>query len=311
MSGILDNKSRMLDTILTQEGRRQLSMGACKIEFVSFTDAETFYEADAVSGSTDPSNRIFLEACGLPQDQITFEADDSGKLMPFMGGNLNVFDGKVFSGSSDAFLDVITGSTFASLSEQLLDTSINSFSKLYAIMTDDAFFDGEREFKTNTNELVFTITDKVPFKKRDVKDASIDKVESLFQDKRLSNVKNFMYLPPVNKPLSQNASPTPLGSYPVIGQRQSPMTYEQLKSDITGRESITIDFARTTLRSNVFCQLFEMKQHRLLKLDIIDYGEVTVDDELFPTKRIFFAGKVFVDSFGMQTFVNLFTLIYE
>lgn len=310
MSGIIDSKKRMLDTILTREGRRQLAQGALRIEYVTFTDAETFYVRDAVSGSADAADRIFLEASDLPQDQITFEADDSGKLVPFRPSSLLALDGKIFSGSTDETLQIITGSAFASIAGQLLDSSIDSFSKLYAIRTDDVFFDEEREFETNTNELTFTITDRVPFRKREIKRANVDKIESLFQDKRLSNIDNFMYLPPVNKPIAKGFEPTKLGDFPIIGQKKNPLTYEQIELDTSTKEKLTIDFARTTLKSNIACQMFEMRQNELLKLDVIDFGEVSSGKE-FTEKRIFFVGKVYVDSFGAQTFVNIFTLIFE
>ena len=83
MSGILDSKSRVLDTIVTSLGRQQIADGKLNIRYVSFTDALTFYKADLVSGTQDATRRIYLESCNLPQDQITFEADDCGKIMPF------------------------------------------------------------------------------------------------------------------------------------------------------------------------------------------------------------------------------------
>jgi hypothetical protein len=72
--GILDSKSRILDTILTLEGRRQIADGKLKVEWVSLSDSFTFYESDLVSGSTDATQRLFFEASHSPQDQITFEA---------------------------------------------------------------------------------------------------------------------------------------------------------------------------------------------------------------------------------------------
>jgi hypothetical protein len=311
MSGILDSKKRMLDTILTQEGRRQLAQGALRLEFVSFTDGETFYEADSVSGSSDASERIFYEACDLPHDQITFEADDSGRLVPYRGSSLGVLNGKVLSGSTDAYLSVVSGSEFASVSGQLLASQIDAFNRLFALRTDDVFFDEEREFDTNINEITFIITDDTPFRRLQAKKACIDKIESLFQDKRLSHIANFMYLPPVNNAQTYDATTFPLGNYPVIGQRKTPMTYSQLAAEISERGQEVIEFAKTSLKSNVVCQLFEIRQDQMLKLDVIDFGEVMTDDPVSPVKRVFFAGKIFVDSFGAQTFVNIFDIIFE
>jgi hypothetical protein len=83
MSGILDNKSRVLDTILTNEGKRQIARGDLKVEYISYSDVGTYYAKDLISGSADASSRLYFEQCSLPQDQITFEADDSGNIKPF------------------------------------------------------------------------------------------------------------------------------------------------------------------------------------------------------------------------------------
>jgi len=80
--GILDSKTRILDAVLTVEGRRQLSEGTFKVSFATFTDNDVFYEADAEEGHVDPTDRIYLEASSLPQDQVIFEANDEGKVVP-------------------------------------------------------------------------------------------------------------------------------------------------------------------------------------------------------------------------------------
>ena len=79
MSGILDNKKRIMDVVITQEGKRQMANGDIRIQFASFTDKHTYYEADVVSGSSDAQGRLYFEASSLPFDQITFETDDSGQ----------------------------------------------------------------------------------------------------------------------------------------------------------------------------------------------------------------------------------------
>lgn len=309
MSRILNQKTRMIDTIVTLEGRRQIAQGKLKVEFVSFTDADTFYQADALSGSADVSQRLLFEACSLPQDQVTFEADDSGKLMPFRGSSLSLLDGKIISGSSTNVF-IVTGSVFSSLSDTLLLSSIENFKKNYPISDADQFFDDEREFTTNVNAIEFAVTDAIPFADRRISSANVDKIETLFQDKRLSNVDNFLYLPPINVG-QPDGSRLPLGNFPSLGQRMTPMTWDDIKSSLKNKESKTIEFTQTSLKSNVVCQMFELKQDALLKLDVIDFGDVQTDDVSAPVKRVFFVGKVFIDSFGAQTFVNMFVLIFE
>ena len=38
MAGLLDPKSRILDSIITEEGRRQIINGGMKIRFATFSD---------------------------------------------------------------------------------------------------------------------------------------------------------------------------------------------------------------------------------------------------------------------------------
>src|SRR5574344_131514 len=100
MSGILNSKERVIDLLVTQEGRRQISNGQLKIEHISFSDDDTFYKADLLSGSEDTRNRIFFEVGNLPQECITFESNDSGRLKPFNNNdNLTLLNGQVLSGT--------------------------------------------------------------------------------------------------------------------------------------------------------------------------------------------------------------------
>ena len=82
MSGILDNKSRIIDAILTTEGRRQMADGNFVVKFVTFSDAGVVYQKSN-EGHEDPTNKIYLESFNVPHDQIIFESDDSGNLVPF------------------------------------------------------------------------------------------------------------------------------------------------------------------------------------------------------------------------------------
>jgi len=80
MSGILDSKSRIIDAILTVEGRRQMAAGTFEISYATFSDYGVSYLPDSENGHEDPAGKIYFEACNLPQDQITFEANDEGRL---------------------------------------------------------------------------------------------------------------------------------------------------------------------------------------------------------------------------------------
>lgn len=310
MSGILDSKTRLIDTILTLEGRRQLAQGGLDVRFVSFTDAESFYEVDVASGSTDAGDRLSLEACSLPQDQVTFRSSIDGKLSSYPGSALGVLDGKVLTGSGLS-IGIVTGSAFMQSAGSLLASSIDNFSNLYVIRTRDAIFDDDTEFSISSDAVSFSVTPLRPFGKGEVTQASVDRVESVFQDKRFSRSPNFMYLPPINRAIPGSNVSSSLGQYPVLGQRTTPLTYDALLQDMAGKEQAVVQFSQTTLRSNIICQMFELRQDLMRKLDVVDFGEVLTGDTQFPSKHVFFVGRLFIDGNGSETFVSIFTLMFE
>lgn len=90
MSGILDSKSRIIDAILTSEGRRQMAEGTYEVSYVTFSDAGVSYVPDSNEGHDEPGVKIYFEACNLPQDQITFESNDEGKLSPLRSQDIKL-----------------------------------------------------------------------------------------------------------------------------------------------------------------------------------------------------------------------------
>ena len=44
MAGILDKKTRFIDFVVTQEGKRQIASGELKAEYASVTDMHAFYK---------------------------------------------------------------------------------------------------------------------------------------------------------------------------------------------------------------------------------------------------------------------------
>ena len=80
MAGILDSKTRILDFVLTDEGRRQVAKQKLNMSFASFTDGSTFYESDIASGSSDATVRLYLESLSsIRKDQISVITDDDGR----------------------------------------------------------------------------------------------------------------------------------------------------------------------------------------------------------------------------------------
>lgn len=341
--GLLDSKQRIFDTIITLEGRRQIASGKLKAEFYSFTDMGAFYVQDtSISGAMDGTKRVYLEACSLPQDSITFESDDAGKLVNFRNSTSIVRNGQILTevtsglnldGSTNTGRQFLPASdeVFSSMADGLLSSSIDSYSNCYIVGSPDVFDENRDQFTVGTRDLSFNITVNGPIRQSERTNASVEDTDGLFTDSRLSHLPNFQYLPPINKFRIGDNTVRRLGNYPNLNQRPQ-LTFADVESELTwaverGYES-TINFEETSKSNNLVCQLFEIGDNEVVKLDVIDFGlftlsgqDISLSDrkrqEKDPrnrpilTKHVFFAGKVFTDSLGVHKFINLFTIIFE
>jgi len=331
VSGILDNKSRVMDVIITAEGRRQLADAKMKVEYVTFTDTGTYYRADIASGSADASTRIHFEGSHLPQDQITFEADDSGRLKPFGNDDgIVVKDGQIVSYSFDSIttmtitgssqnMKILRGDEFASTAGTLLASSLSNFTKLQVIGTRDKIFEDDG-FGVGNKTLEFVVTDKKPISDPARHVVEVDQLESLFNDVRLSKIRNFKFLPPLNK-VNDSAvdkrnhrltTRNRLGNYKPWGRtHDAGLAPKQLESELARYENSgyarTVTFDPTSRENHLVGQFFEVSNNTMKKLDVIDYGRYVWKGA---PRQCFFVGKVMVDGNGSQTFIHLFTMIF-
>lgn len=319
-----------MDTIVTLEGRRQIADGKLKIEYVSFSDAATFYKADLTSGSADASVRLYLEQSHLPQDQITFEADDSGKLKPFKNAEnivvrdgqlleyeFNVVSSSLLTGSNDG-LRFLKGEEFASTAGTLLASSLDNFIKLRTIGSKDRVFEDDG-FAIGPNQIEFKIHDERPIKDPQRRSAYISHLESLFNDVRLSNIRNFRFLPPINKVSdssldkrdSRKTHKHHLGHYKPWGRANTILSPQQLEFELAYFEKLgyskTLSVEPTSRNNRLVGQCFELTHNTLRKLDVIDFGSYAGPSG---RRHAFFVGKVLTDDNGSHTFVHLFTLVF-
>jgi len=301
MAGILDSKSRIIDVVITEQGRRQLASGKMKIEFATFTDAGSFY-ADGGGGIIeDPSSRIYFEAASdLPSDLITFETDDSGFLIPYRADNFAV-GGKnlVISGSVRSAND-ITGA-----SEAISTAIFESWNNLQVIGSIDPI-DDTQGFTLSRQAVAFSIREDFPFAPGDVKTAVVDDIESLNHDVRLSNLQNFKYLPPINS--AGVLAGVPIGSFPNMNETTD-ADKQSFESRIAMLEFADVEFIETSIENSFVMQAFELSgDDGVIKLDVIDYGTRPSTANKALTTRTLFAGKILKDGFGNPTFVNIFTI---
>lgn len=323
MAGIIDSKTRVLDTLVTLEGRRQIAQGKLRIVHVSFTDGAAYYGLDAVSGSTDATARLYLEAGDLPQDQIVFEADDSGRLTPFRSagehqlraGQVITYEVSSSSSGANEQMQIMSGASLMNASTAILDASLTSFRRQLLLGTRDQLFEDDG-FAVGPERIGFKIDDRGPITDPEQAGAHVDRLESLFQDQRLSHLPNFSYLPPVCRVDDDTgANPIrPLGNYKPWG-RVRQLTYKALRRELDRVEAQggcqTLSFDPTTRVNRVFGQVFERTSAGIRKMDVIDFGVHRTDSPSAPFAHVFFVGRLVEDTQGVHTFVHLFTLLFE
>jgi len=348
MAGILDKKTRFIDYVITQEGKRQLASGQMRAMYASVTDMHTFYDA---AEHDDVNNRIFFQVMERPENVIVLEKDDSGSLIDFnfsptgsIVGN-NVFD-KDATATNRLKLIAVTGSKFASTSDQIMRSFMTHFKRNTMVGT--YFSNGSNKFTLNRKRLNFAISNSVPFEHGPQGETiNVNDAEPFFFDSKLTHLKNFKFLPPVNtdgspygvhrdlrstkketlqdikRELGVNAFDSAkmevednylartdkMGDYSVINRNKLTSVNTRLP-----KEFKTVIFKKTSRDNNLLIQLFEnSKNAALTKLDIIDAGSFydARAKKGRNEKRIFYVGKVYFDDFKVPTFINIFTIVFD
>jgi len=323
MAGILNPKSRIMDLVMTQEGKRQLASGDFKVSYASFTDKGTFYDRSSISGSSDTAyNRPYFEAVSYPFDSITIESNDQGNVLSVGVGQIGttsdrfaVKDGKIETKSSKTPVKNTADfdSKFSSYVDDIIKSTTQNFKKQQIIASRDPIDDSDQFLLSQTtfnlsysNIGPIAGTDLVPL---------VDQAPSLLTHKRFANSLNFQYLPPI---VESNDALVPMGSYPDIKESEE-YTYADLISDLDGSDPEnptcprqTIRFIETSKSNDICFQVYELGSSTLKKLDMVDFGSFfDAEDPDHPDKRVIFLGKVFVDSFGTPTYANIFTIILD
>lgn len=210
MSGILDSKVRIISSVITQEGKRQMSSGGLRPVFATVSDRHCFYESDPVSGSSDATRRIYFEpSIENINDSIIMENDDSGGLLgyPIQGAEHFSDSGVITSresiGSEVTYRPITTESSFASLAESIVESATERFKNLQSIGTREVSESQNLRMEITPKSHSFTINNKFPWSDGVLSAIqNLDFVEPLFFDEMLANSINFQYLPPVKTELS-------------------------------------------------------------------------------------------------------------
>ncbi|OUU74622.1 MAG: hypothetical protein CBC29_05710 [Methylococcaceae bacterium TMED69] len=312
MAGILDPKQRILDVILTENGRRQMRNGTFEIKYASVTDKTAYYQTDGEK-LLDISEEIQLEAFGGPQDYIIPEIDETGATGLFARSSvfatddtgqtiepkILVRDGKVYNALPNETFAIATGSQdIYSGSFSSIDTGLNNFNNLKIVKTKDEFF----------NNTQMTFSPSVANFSRAFHDDSQVTNENILNpiiiDSRFRNSLSMQYLPP------ENQTGAALGAYAKYISK-SVQTFDEIESEIESEaqhQLIKID--KSSMSINLLGQIFELGNSSIKKLMLVDAGDF-YDETNNLQARVYYAGHILRDSSDIPKFLRVFTLIFK
>lgn len=322
MAGILDVKTRVMDFILTDEGRRQIRDGDLRIAYASFSDLGDFYSEDENSVATDASSRIHFEAHSRHQDRIVVESK-IGTISSFStsgdAGSYTLAGEQIALSPEEPIKAsetiVLTGSEVTQESENVMLSITQNFTDNQLISKDDVF-SYKQGFSLSDDQIDFRATSESPIDTwLYTTDAGVFRPPTLASfdplpfDRRFAHFPNYKFLPPINKKTGGRLAGSPLGVYPNLNQPEI-LTYDRLKQELKGKDVHEVRFDPTSRDNNVLIQPFEFDSTNgtVKKLTIVDYG-------VFPNERgtsagvhVFFLGKMLRSRDGSLKYFNIFTL---
>ena len=305
-----------------------MSMGMFRPTFASFTDKHTFYE-DKEDSARNTSERIYFQTpSSLGIDKIVYEFDDRGRLV-FESvsddpasftilGDVLFATGSVTNADKSKLMPQ-TGSAFASTVETVKGRVLEAFTDNKFIRTVGGIDLKQKTFKTNIDDHTFAISNSVPFSfGPDNAIGNMDNIESFMFDSKLTHIKNFKFLPPVNEnhteenqnffgiyedfrsttkeSLSDIYSQLNINTFPnedfvategetVYDTVDDYKVLNRAPGLLPGQVNITkeyvqINFTETSDLNNLLTQFYEEDKNKgtITKLEIIDAGEFPFDE---------------------------------
>jgi len=301
MAGFLNSKQRIMDVMISNNGRRQIADGTFDIKYASFSDYGVFYRNDGTGIADDASVRLMFEAFTSNGDVIIPEINDQNSMSMGTSSGNQVVNGKVYTSGSaiTGTANIVTGSVdIFSSSADIIQTAVQHFDWLQIIGSNDNFVD-TKYFKIEPENISFQFPDK--------KTRALKHLKPMYVDPNLASQPNFKYMAPY---VEKDDNKIPLASYPKI-MDESHTTIDTLKGFLNkNSQKQTITLEDTSDISNYLCQVFEITPTKVNKLSIIDYGAY-YDSEGGLLGQIFHIGKLFRDESNTPKFVRIMSFLFE
>lgn len=302
MAGILDSKQRIMDVIITKNGRRQIADNTFVIRYASFSDHGIFYQNDGTDIADAAEDRISFEAYASSTDIIIPEINDINAItIDTSSGNLLANSKFYTSGSTSSGTSTIkTGSlSIYSSSAEVISTAIDNFDRLQIIGSNNNGFEEENILQVTKEKLKFSY----PLEEEKV---DVNDLPPLYVDESLVSQENFKYMPPV---YLQDNLELPLAAYPKFQTEPYTSINSALDDLYSDNQTETFEI-NSTNPTDLLCQVFEISENEIKKLAIVDYGSYYDDSGRF-LGQLYHLGKLYRDSSNVLKFVKIMCILFE
>lgn len=316
MAGILDKKTRVLDYILTEEGKRQLANGDIRFVYASFTDSGALYLDNGYGISDDEYKLINFEPVSSNLDKIVPEFDITGHInYPYDTDGVSL---------RNSTLNIETDYEYLKAIDNLRDYSKNSLISQSIILSEDISNNSDMniEIEEGKNDIDINFENIFKYHTLSMYQSSLDKVlldenllnenlipendplnlyelNELFNDTKFYSQENYKLMPPVNKDgtlLSNYYSKNENISNEIISGldlflnvlgKEVPTKREDIfqeSYDFINKnnfiKSFNIDFIKSSFENNIGIQLFEVgnqdSKKTFSKLVAVDHGDQNI-----------------------------------
>jgi len=302
MAGILNSKQRIMDVIVTNNGRRQIADGTFEITYASFSDQGIFYLDDGAGFADDAGSRLMFESYSSNTDIIIPEINSHNAISMDTSSGKNIVKGSVVyevSGKSATFL---SGSVDVfSSSNDVIQTAIDHFDWLQVIGTKNTSTTREY-FNLSSNEITFQRPAVTPIPMH------IDSLPALWSSATTNSQPQFKYMAPIYE---SNGVSYPMATYTKLTS-EPVLNFSTLKSNLEESASMQeeIDISTSDGITNLLIQCFEIEGAEIKKLAMVNYGSFYDENGKFKGS-VYHLGKMYRDSENIPKFIRLMSVLFE
>ena len=296
MSGVLDNKKRVLDVILTELGRDQMNRGEFEVSFVTFSDKGSQYVDDGTGVASSILDNMYFETYSSPADEIIPEIDNEGDfiLTKKISPTLTVNNGVLFELTQDGYQQV---DAFKNI-EAFTDITTGRWEGLQILRTESSLAD----FETDRNEFTLDIPNKQS-------PSNVENLKPILVDPRFVGNVNTLFLPPVSE---TNGQLGPMRAYNRFGPENTKenVLENDIKRKSWATNRIQLGNDNTYDSYNIIGQTYMKRDKSVRKYLVVDGGEY-LDDQGIPNMQIYHLGFIYKDENGTSKFSRGFSIVFH